>query len=191
MAWIEKTGVRSWRVRYRCGDGEVESISGFDSAKAARDYADMVDCDRRRGVWLDPSGFNMTATEWVQRWFPTLDLDTRTLENYNSCLRNHILPEFGDTPLGSITTLDIRMWTKQALEDGYAQTTVSGWLNLLSMILTDAVDQRLIPFNPVHKRRRRSRRSRTLRPERIWATPPRSSAWRTRPACSAAPPPDS
>jgi hypothetical protein len=29
-----------------------------------------------------------------------------------------------------------------------------------SMILTDAVDQRLIPANPVHQRRRRGRRSR-------------------------------
>jgi integrase len=171
MAWTEKIGERSWRVRYRCADGDVESIYGFDSAKAAQDYADMVECDRRRGVWLDPSGFKTTVAEWVDRWFPTLDLDTRTLENYRSYLRNHILPEFGDTPLGAITTLDVRMWIKQALEDGYAQTTVSGWLNLLSMIFTDAVDQRLIPANPIHKRRRRGRRSRTLRPERIWATP--------------------
>ena len=171
MAWIEKIAQQSWRVRYRRDDGHVESIYGFTSEKAAQDYGDMVDCDRRRGTWLDPSGYRTTVADWVERWFPTLDLDTRTLENYTSYLRCHILPHFGTTPLGAITPLDIRLWTKQALEDGYAPATVSGWTNLLSMIFADAVDQRLIPANPIHKHRRRGRRSRQLRPERIWATP--------------------
>lgn len=169
MAWIEKTGERSWRARYRRNDGVTESISGFE--KAAQDYADMVECDRRRGIWLDPSGFRTTVAQWVDRWFPSLDLDSRTVENYDSYLRNHILPRFGTTPLGSITPLDIRVWTKDALDAGYAQATVSGWLNLLSMILTDAADQRLIPANPVHKGRRRGRRSRRIQPEKTWATP--------------------
>jgi hypothetical protein len=39
------------------------------------------------------------------------------------------------------------------------------------MLLTDAADERLIPFNPVRRRRRRGRRSRRAVPERIWATP--------------------
>jgi integrase len=63
------------------------------------------------------------------------------------------------------------MWVKHALADGYAPATVGAWLNLLSMILTDAVDQRLIPSNPIHKHRRRGRRARRIRPEKIWATP--------------------
>jgi integrase len=107
----------------------------------------------------------------MKRWFPTLDLDQRTLENYDSYLRCHILPRFGATPMGTITTLDIKLWTKDATEDGYARATITGWVNLLSMILTDAVDQRLIPANPIHKRRRRGRRSRRITSEKIWATP--------------------
>jgi integrase len=39
------------------------------------------------------------------------------------------------------------------------------------MTLTDAVDQHLIPTNPVRQRRRRGRRSHRITPERIWATP--------------------
>lgn len=171
MAWIEQTGVRSWRVRYRRHDGITESMSGFDSLKAAEGCAQMVESDRRRGIWLDPSGLRTTLNRWVDRWLPTLDLDTRTIENYTSSLRNHILPRFGTAPLGSITPLDIRAWTKDALDTGYAPATVGGWLNLLSMILTDAVDQRLIPANPVHQRRRRGRRSRRIPVETIWATP--------------------
>lgn len=39
------------------------------------------------------------------------------------------------------------------------------------MLLIDAADERLIPFNPVRRRRRRGRRSRRSVPERVWATP--------------------
>src|SRR3989442_32759 len=39
------------------------------------------------------------------------------------------------------------------------------------MIFTDAVDQRLIPTNPIHTRRRRGRRSRRITREKIWTTP--------------------
>jgi len=171
MAWIEKTGPTLWRVRWRRADGTTGSVTGFRSEKVANNYADEMKCDQRRGTWLDPSGFRTTVAEWVERWWPSLDLDTRTLENYDSYLRCHILPRFGSTPLGSITTLDIKLWTKQAAQDGYAQATISGWVNLLSMILTDAVDQRLIPTNPIHKHRRRGRRSRRIAPEKTWATP--------------------
>ncbi|WP_442875441.1 hypothetical protein [Amycolatopsis sp. NBC_00355] len=38
--------------------------------------------------------------EWVARWFLSLDLDPRTIESYRSRLRCHILPKFGDLPLG-------------------------------------------------------------------------------------------
>lgn len=119
MAWTEKTGPDSWRVRYRRADGTTGSVCGFRSKKTAEDYANDLECDQRRGTWLDPSGFRTTVAEWVTRWFPALDLDVRTLENYDSYLRCHILPRFGTMPLGNITTLDIRMWTKQAAEAGY------------------------------------------------------------------------
>src|SRR3954463_10891153 len=54
---------------------------------------------------------------------------------------------------------------------GYAPSTVSSQLNLLSMLLADAADERLIPSNPVRRRRRRGRRSRRAVPERVRATP--------------------
>src|SRR3990170_1432431 len=47
MAWIEQTGVHSWRVRYPRPAGGYGSQSGFASRKAARDYADDLESDRR------------------------------------------------------------------------------------------------------------------------------------------------
>jgi integrase len=177
MAWVTATGPKTWRVRYQRDDGTVGSVCGFRTEQAAIDYKNDLESDRRCGRWLDPSGSKTTLAEWVRRWWHSLDLDLRTLENYDSYLRQHILPRFGHVPMGNITTLDINLWIKESGEpsqtrpQGYAPSTIRAWVNVLSMILTDAVDQRLIATNPVQKRRRRGRRSRHLRPERPWATP--------------------
>ncbi len=170
MAWPEQTGIHSWRVRYRRGVG-TESISGFSSEEAARSYISDMDTDRRRGTWIDPAGSNTTLTHWGQRWFSSLDLDPRTLEHYRSYLRCHLLPRFGSVALGAITALDITTWVKDNVDAGYSPETVAGWVKLLSMVLTDAVDERLIASNPVRQRRRRGRRSRRIIPEKVWATP--------------------
>jgi hypothetical protein len=92
MAWIEQTGARSWRVRYPRKSGGYGSQSGFASRKAAQDYADDLESDRRNGRWIDPDGAKTTAAAWAARWIDTLDVETRTEENYRAYLHNHILP---------------------------------------------------------------------------------------------------
>jgi len=170
-AWVEQCGSRSWRVRYRRQGLGVRSVPGFGSRRDAAAYAAGLEVDRRRRVWIDPADSAVTVADWVARWFRSLDLDPRTIESYRSRLRCHILPKFGALPLGAITALGVTEWARQLEQDGYAPSTVSSQLNLLSMLLTDAANERLIPFNPVRRRRRRGRRSRRAVPERIWATP--------------------
>ena len=48
MAWIEQTGKQSWRVRYPRDDGTYGSQSGFDTRKAAEDYAHDLDTNTLR-----------------------------------------------------------------------------------------------------------------------------------------------
>lgn len=93
----------------------------------------------------------------MSRWIDTLDVETRTEENYRAYLRNHILPRWGTTPLGEISALAVTGWIKQ-LRQRYAAATVAGFITVFSMLLDDAVDEHLIATNPVHRRRRRGRR---------------------------------
>ena len=65
MAWIEQTGAQSWRVRYPRPAGGYGSVSGFASRKAAQDYADDLESDRRHGRWIDPDGAKTTLTAWT------------------------------------------------------------------------------------------------------------------------------
>jgi integrase len=169
MAWVERSGKQSWRVRWHA-HGRTDSVGGFRIERDAHDYVADMATDRRRGTWINPVAGRITLANWVTRWLAALDLDERTVESYRSRLRCHILPRFGATPLAAITTLDVTMWAK-TLAERYAPSTVASLINLLSMILTDAADQRLIAANPVHKRRRRGRRSRRIAREKIWATP--------------------
>lgn len=172
MAWIEQTGQCSWRVRYRTKSGTYWSQSGFGSHRAAEEYIEELRTDQRRGIWLDPSGARMRLGEWVNTWIDTIDVEPRTEENYRRCLRLHILPRWGNVPLGDITASAVTLWLKE-LRERYAAATVRTMQKMLSMIMDDATDERLISANPVRRRRRRGRRrDRSAAPkERVWATP--------------------
>jgi integrase len=172
MAWIEQTGQHAWRVRYPLGDGRYGSVSGFATAKAARDYANDLESDRRRGQWIDPVSAKTTVTTWSGVWVETLDVETRTEENYRAYLRNHILVRWGATSLGDITAVDATVWLKD-LRKRYAASTVNTVRTVFSMLLDDAVDQRLISANPARRRRRRGRRRdhAPTRAEKVFAMP--------------------
>lgn len=172
MAWVEQVGKRAWRVRYRNDDGTTLSLPGFRSRTAAEDFVSDMATDRRRGVWLDPSGAATPVADWADRWVETLDVEPRTEENYRSRLRNHILPQWGSRGLGEITASEVTSWFKQ-LRKRYASSTVAGVRTVFRMLMADAVDERLIATNPVCWRRRRGRRrdrGAGVR-EKVWATP--------------------
>jgi len=114
----------------------------------------------------------MRLAEWVDTCIDTIDVETRTEENYRRCLRLHILPRWGSLALGEISASAVTEWLKQ-LRERYAASTVVTLRTILSMIMDDAVDERLIPANPVRRRRRRGRRrdhAPTVQ-ERVWAMP--------------------
>jgi hypothetical protein len=62
-----------------------------------------VRAKQRRGTWLDPAGAKLRLAGWVEQWIDTIDVETRTEENYRRCVRPHILPRWGELTLGEIT----------------------------------------------------------------------------------------
>jgi integrase-like protein len=151
MAWSEQIGTQSWRVRYRTGDGHTISISGFTTQRAADNHAADIECDQRRNTWLDPTRGRTTVAEWAETWFAALDLDPRTIDNYHSVLRCHILLRWATTPLNAITALSVNKWISDLRQLGYANTTVATIVKVLSMILTDAADEGLIATNLIRR----------------------------------------
>ncbi|MEV6608872.1 tyrosine-type recombinase/integrase [Kutzneria sp. NPDC051319] len=171
MAWIEQSGDNTWRVRYRRDDGTIGAIPGFTTSTAAQDYADDMESEQRRGTWIDPAAGQSTLGEFVTTndWLDSLDIDSRTADNYRSMLRNHIIPRWGDTALAEISNLKAQAWKKKLRAKPLSQVSVDGILKLLSLVLADAADEKLIAANPIRARRRGRRRHSERRREKIWA----------------------
>lgn len=170
MAWVEKRGQHSWRVRYFTDDGSIASISGFPTKTAAEEEANAIESDQRRGTWTDPAAGQTLLAEWVEEWLDALDVGQRTEENYRSKLRAQILPRWGDTALAAITSTKVHAWAKTLRHNGLADVTATDTVKLLSLILADAADDKRIPANPIRPRRR-GRGRRVRKPEKVWATP--------------------
>jgi integrase len=169
MAFVERTGPNRWRVRYWREDGTHGSISGFATKRAAQDRAKEIEADQRRGSFLDPAAGKLLLADWSTTWFDLIDVAPTTACQYQSLTRNHIIPRWGSTALGDVSGLQAHIWAKKLRADGYAPATVKTIMKVLSMMLADAVDERLIPVNPIQPRRR-GRRRHQPRVERTWAT---------------------
>lgn len=156
MAWIERTSGNHWRVRYRRGDGSVASEGGYTTPDAAHDRAEEIDVDGSRHRFPDPALAQTTLGEWLVRWWPTLNVDELTVENYHYLVDTHIAPRFAHLELGKIHSSDVNQWSAD-LHAGYEHTTVHGILSLLGRILGDAVDDGLLNANPVHHHRNRGK----------------------------------
>jgi hypothetical protein len=101
---------------------------------------------------VDPRAGRTVLGEWVGVWCEAHDVGHGTWVKYQSHLRNHILPRFGDTPIGEINRMAIKAWVK-ALRRSLAEPTVADVVSLLSMVMGEAVEEGLIGANPCRKLR--------------------------------------
>ncbi|MGW5049778.1 tyrosine-type recombinase/integrase [Actinokineospora sp. NPDC004072] len=124
-----------------------------------------------RAFWHDPAAGRLTVEQFLPDWQDALDVDIRTSENYGSILRNHIRPRWGTTAIADIKNLKVQAWGKELRAGGLAPVTVAGIVKLLSLILSDAADEKLITANPIRPRRRGRRRHSTRPREKVWAEP--------------------
>jgi len=169
MAFVEKSGKGSWRVRYWSQDGVHATISGFGTKAEAQAKAHEIDADKRRGTFLDPAAGKLTLAEWSATWFDALDVGPATESQYRSLVRTHILTRWGSTAIAEISGTAANVWAGK-LRTRLAASTVTTIMKLLSMMLADAAEERLIPANPIRVQRR-GRRRHTPRREALWATP--------------------
>jgi integrase len=175
MASAEKRG-KFWRARWFSQSGKRESMPGFTTKKAAEDYADDRAAEIRAGRYIDPRAGLITLTEWVNAWFPSLDLEPSTLENYRYFLEVHVLPVFGDRPIAAITPENVATWEKSLVhQSGYAPRTAKDARTTLATCLSDAVPSR-IPTNPAIRKKAKGRRGirrieKAQEKQKVWASP--------------------
>jgi integrase len=174
VSYAEKRG-NLWRARWRGPDGILQSKPGFRMRKDAENYGRDQEAAIRSNTYVDPRAGRITLTDWVNQWYPALDLEPTTLANYRYAIEVHILPTFGDRALTSLTAQEVSMWEMQIVARGYSRRTARDARTTLTTILGDAIPQHL-QINPAQRksgkgRRGQRRMARHERAEKVWPTP--------------------
>ncbi|MUN39435.1 tyrosine-type recombinase/integrase [Actinomadura litoris] len=138
-----------YRVRYRDADGTVRtSPDKYRTKTGAPQAAEDMDSAGRRGQFIDPNDSRTLLAEWADQWRRSHRVAPSTQAKYDHYLDYHILPAFSETSLEEIRRLAVNRWANE-LAERYASSTVSGIVTLLSVVLTAAVDERMLARNPV------------------------------------------
>lgn len=148
MAHIQRRGRDRWRARYIGPDGRERSKT-FRRRVDAERFLATVEAGKLRGEWIDPRLGRRTFGEWAAQFEASrVNLERTTRAQREVALRTHILPWFGDRPLGSITEMDVRAFLGELLRSGMAPSYATKHLRILSQILKAAVRNQLVPRNP-------------------------------------------
>ncbi|MEW1895974.1 tyrosine-type recombinase/integrase [Streptomyces albidoflavus] len=184
MAYGEKRGydkrAKKWRYRgrYKLPNGKYGSVTRDDAGqpfyteRAAEAYAHGLEVDVRRKTFINPRDGRITLAEWAAVWIESIDVGPLSEVEYRRRIKNRILPEWGDVPIGDLTAVGCAAWEKRLRAD-LSKNYADGVVSVLRMMLDDAVAERMLPANPVAARKsgRRGRFQPKPKDERVIATP--------------------
>lgn len=159
MASIEqrkgKLGGKSWRVVWRENGRKQSEIFGV--ADDATRFAQLVEASGNtwphgwvRGLGYAESDPDMPRfADYAERTIAArLRADERTKGEYRRTLRLHVNPHIGDSPLNQVDRFAVARIAEALIRDGKAAKTVANVHGIVSSILSDAVNDGLIPRNP-------------------------------------------
>jgi integrase len=143
---IRRLSSGSWQVLFRAG-GRQRARS-FPTLRDAKAFQAATKADLQRGAWIDPAGAEIRLAEWAELWLELRRVRPTTAAATVSRLETHVLPTFGQIPLGAITHMADQAWVRDMEKAGLARETVQACHRVLAKLLRDAVRERLITWNP-------------------------------------------
>jgi len=148
MGNIQKRPGGQWRAHYRDPFGK-EHARHFRRRLDAERWLASVENAKHRGEWIDPALSRITVGEWAEKWLAAqVQLKPLTLERYRNIVRVQILPHWERLRLAEVTHADVVAWVAALQADGYAAATIRQTHRVLSLMLTLAVRDRRLSYNP-------------------------------------------
>jgi len=148
MAHIEKRGPKRWKARFRAPDGRERSQTFPLKLDAERFLAEMA-VAKNRDQWVDPRAGKLPFGEWsTESYAARVDLRESSRQRDEGYLRLHVLPYFEAIPLARIERRAVQEWVTKLSDKGLAPATVRTCHRLLSGMLAEAVEARLIGQSP-------------------------------------------
>jgi len=144
-----------WQARYKGPDGIDRPAPGTFATKGDADrWLSLTEADIIKDNWLDPDIGRVLFADYARAWVAERpDLRPKTLQHYEGLVRIHLVPGLGSLAVADITGPHIRRWRKNLLDSGVGPVTVAKAYRLLKVIMTTAVEDRLIRENPCQIKR--------------------------------------
>lgn len=146
MSHIRKMTSGAFQACWRDPAGKKRA-KNFTTKREASAFLAEIDATINRGTYVAPNAGKLRFHVYAERWSASRNLTARTTERTESILRNHLLPKWGDWPIGSIDHLSVQEWVTQ-LRKTLAPTTVGKCFSALRTILRSAMRARLITVDP-------------------------------------------
>jgi integrase len=135
VASIDEVNGR-WRVRYRKPDGKQTTKAGFKNKPAAVAFAESVETDKRRGVFIDPDAGRQTFEAFADEWAEAQDWKQTSRDSWLP-VRRRLVERIGNKRLESIDRLTLQSLQRE-LGDVYARSTTTLTMAYARMILRAA-----------------------------------------------------
>lgn len=144
-----------FQARYQGPDGKDRPAPDtFANKTDAEVWLARKEIEIRDGAWIDPGLGKTIFATYADGWVRDRMLKPRTEGLYVALLKNHLLPAFGNRPIGEIREPEVRRWHKERLTAGsvssrpFGPVTVAKAYRLLHAVMTTAADDGLIRRNP-------------------------------------------
>ena len=144
-----------FQARYLGPDGKDRPAPDTFATKTdAEVWLTRKEIQIRDGEWIDPDLGKVAFGAYATGWIRDRMLKPRTEELYRGLMANHLLPAFGNRPVGEIREPEVRHWHKERPITGpesapaFGPVTVAKAYRLLHAIMATAADDGLIRRNP-------------------------------------------
>lgn len=149
MAFRKNKTTNKWEFDYKDIKGKRQIKKGFKTkAEAELAYTKLTE-ELRQGVAVNNKITFREAAETFMRLHVEVNCKPSTKEGYESYLKNHLNPFFGDMKLNEITPILIKEFIKQKLETGRINSTVNKYTKLISEIYSFMIDNDVVNKNPL------------------------------------------
>ena len=137
-----------WEARYTSPDGVQRSVYARTEAEVTRKLRAVLH-DLDSGSWREPSA--LTVSQWADVWLRDYQQHTtpQTANSYRTVINHHIIPVIGSVRLSKLSTIHARRVISAMIEAGKSPTYTSKCRNILSGMLSAAVEAGILKSNPV------------------------------------------
>jgi integrase len=141
-----------YRAMYFGPDGRrYKADKTFLTEKDARGWLSLRQAEIITKSWQPPevhaAQTRLTLRGYADTWIEQRDLKSRTREHYRKLLDEHIVPDLGSRPIGSITVDDVRVWHAEMSARGTPTLRAHAY-GLLRTIMGTALSDGKIKANP-------------------------------------------